>query len=59
MSPAMHAALAQLRGELAATVDPKVSGQDIQRWALQRVLDDPEARAQLEQDLARQYPRSY
>ena len=57
MSPAMHVALLQLRQELTVTVSPQVSGQDIWRSALRRVLDDPAAREQLERDLAAQYPR--
>jgi hypothetical protein len=55
VSPADHAALRRLCGELAVELGvAQVSGQDVQRALLRRLLTDPAARAQLERDLAGQ-----
>jgi hypothetical protein len=52
VSPADHAALRRLCGELAVQLGvAQVSGQDVQRALLRRVLVDEAARAQLERDL--------
>jgi hypothetical protein len=60
VSPTAHAALRRLCGELAIELGvAQVSGQAVLRSLIRRLLEDPEARAQLEQDLARQYPRTY
>jgi hypothetical protein len=55
VSPAEHAALRRLCGELAADLGvTQISGQDVQRALLRRVLTDEAARSQLERDLAGQ-----
>jgi hypothetical protein len=60
VTPADHAALRRLCGELAIELGvAQVSGQDVLRSLIRRVLIDPAARAQLERDLEGQYPRSY
>src|SRR6185369_17811566 len=51
VSPAMHAALRRLCGELAVELGvAQVSGQAVLRSLIRRLLVDEEARAQLERD---------
>jgi hypothetical protein len=53
VSPADHAALRQVCVDLAAELSvAQVSGQDVLRSLIRRVLVDEEARAQLARDLA-------